>query len=177
MNIDKIIESLPEKSADERARMRDNADRLLTSGTAQQQAAAQKLKDAITAQETLEQTALYERLKDQPVATRVIEAFRTLPPTETDLKVLKALLDNPGSTSTALSQALGWGGQSWHMHFGKMCFEREAYLWPAEKFEKRDKSFYSGILADFDRDGAFFTMKLDVVKALAELGIHGKTKA
>lgn len=126
--------------------------------------------DALDAQEEAEHKALYEKLAGMPAAERVVEEFRAVPPTETDIKVIRALIQNPGSTSTELSKALGWGGKSWHMHFGKMCEAREVYLWPAERFEKKDANFYSGILADFSADGSLFTMKPDVAAAFEELG-------
>lgn len=57
-----------------------------------------------------------------------------------------------------------------------MCKQREAYLWPAEKFERRDASFYTGILADaeFVDDTWYFTMKPDVAQAFSELGLGEK---
>lgn len=115
---------------------------------------------------------MVDRLRGMDVAQRVVEAFRAVPMTPTEEKLIQALLDNPGVTSAQLSAALGWGGGSWHLHFGTMCFHRAVYLWPAPRAEKRDKDFYSGILADFDNDGSRFTMKPAVVKALAAMGLR-----
>ncbi|MFC0159981.1 hypothetical protein CDZ97_26095 [Mameliella alba] len=173
MNIAKIIETLPEKSTAERARMRENADRWLTSGTPQQKAAAKELKDAMDNLEAQERDAV----RHMPVAERVVQAFTKRPPSETEEKLLRVLLDNPGSTSSALTQAIGWRAQSRHLHFGTMCQNREADLWPAEKSGPEDKGFFSGILAEFEPDGATFTMKPEVVGALAQLGIHAKARA
>ena len=80
---------------------------------------------------------------------------------------------HPGSTSTELSQALEWGGQAWHMHFGTMCFNRAVYLWPAPKSEVRAADFYSGILADLSSENRW-TMKPEVEVALSELGLRAK---
>lgn len=132
MSLEKIISTIPEKTAQERDQMRENAKRLIESGTSQQQEQAKNLLDALDAQEEAEHKALYEKLARMPAAERVVEAFRAVPPTETDIKVIRALIQNPGSTSTELSQVLGWGGKSWHMHFGKMCEAREVYLWPVD---------------------------------------------
>ncbi|AHM02974.1 hypothetical protein roselon_00534 [Roseibacterium elongatum DSM 19469] len=176
MSIDRIIASIPEKSEADRDKMRENAKRLSETGTAQQKTDAEKLLAALDRAAEAELKALYDRLKDLPAAARVVEAFRALPPSETDVKVVRALLDNPSSTSATLSAAIGWKGQAWHMHFGKMCFDREVYLWPAERSEKREASFYSGILAEFDPNGSLFTLKPDVVAAFAELGIATKEK-
>ncbi|WP_323769347.1 hypothetical protein [Antarctobacter sp.] len=173
MSIDKIIETLPEKSAEERARMRRNAEDKKKPGPPKLRAEAEKLLDALDTLEVQER----EVVRNMPVSERVVQAFTKRPPSETEEKLLRVLLDNPGSTSSALTQALGWRAQSWHLHFGTMCQNREADLWPAEKFDKRDKGFFSGILADFDGEGATFTMKPEVVGALAKLGIHRKATA
>lgn len=171
MSLDQIIASIPAKSEAERRKMRANAERQLATGTESQKAQARQLIAALDAQAEAEHKTLYDRLSAMPVAARVVEAFRKHPPTPTEEKVIRALLDQPGSTSTRLSGVCGWKGQIWHTHFGTMCKNREAYLWPAERFDGRDTSFYSGILADFNRDGARFTMKPDVAAAFAELGI------
>ena len=170
MSLKQIIATLPNKSPAERTKMRDNAERLLYDP--KRQGDAQALLDALDAIETADRQALM----DMPDADRVARAFARTPPTETEARLLKVLLDHLGSTSTELTQHLGWGAQSWHMHFGKMCKAREADLWPAEKFGKRDAYFYTGILANFDHDGSRFTMKPGVAVALATLGINGMAK-
>jgi hypothetical protein len=172
MSIDQIIQTLPEKSPEERARMRRNAENKKMSGPPKLRADAERLLAAIDSLETQEREAVHKT----PIAERVVQAFRKRPPSETEEKLLRVLLDNPGSTSSALTQALGWRAQSWHLHFGTMCQNREADLWPAEPSKTHDKSFYSGILAEFDQDSATFTMKPEVVGALAVLGIQKKAE-
>lgn len=174
---DIIISSLPHKSQAERARMRANAERLADKGTPTQKADAKRLLDALAALTEAEAKTLYDRLSGMTIAARVVAAFRKQPPTETEVTVILALLNNPAATSTALSKACGWKAQIWHTHFGTMCKKREADLWPAERFEKRDASFYSGILADLAPDGNLFTMKPDVVAAFAELGLAARQSA
>lgn len=171
MSIEKIIASLPDKSQAERNKMRKNAERLLTQGSETQKQQSRALLDALASQEHIERKSLYDRLSGMTVAARVVEAFKKYPPTPTEEKVIRALLDNPHSPSSVLSAACGWDGKTWQMHFGVMCKEREAFLWPAETYGKHNASFYSGILAEFDRDGSRFTMKPDVVAAFVELGI------
>ena len=171
MNIDKIIAAIPAKSAPERADMRANASRW-QSGTPDQRAAADELLAALDRQETAERDALVSRLTNLDVGRRVVEAFTTMPPTETERKVIQVLLDNPGSLSSELSQAIGWEG-AWHAHFGTLCHKREVYLWPApEKFDRTQKDFYTSILADFV--DMRITMKPDVAAALATIGIKAK---
>lgn len=105
------------------------------------------------------------------MAQRVVEAFRAHPATETEVKVIRVLLANSGTTSTALSNRIGWSGQSWHVHFGTMCKTREAWLWPAVTSELRDKQVWSGILANYDKATSGWTMKDDVAGAFAALGL------
>ena len=96
--------------------------------------------------------------------------------TETEEKIVQVLLDHPGETSTGLSTLLGWGGQTWHMHFGEMCKKRETFHWPADDATGRDASFYSGILADLSKHNRW-TMKPDVATALAALGLRSQQQA
>lgn len=172
---DIIIASLPHKSQAERARIRTNAERWVKSGTPAQKAEGKKMIAALDALGEAEAKTLYDRLSGMTVAKRVVEAFRKQPPTETEVTVILALLNYPGSTSTGLSKACGWKAQIWHTHFGTMCKKREADLWPAEPFTKRDANFYSGILADLDPNGNRFTMKPEVADAFAELGLLARS--
>lgn len=172
MNIEKIIASLPTKSLAERADMRAKAERWRDTGTEEQQEAAEKLLRALDAQRGGEATALYERMKDLPVGRRVVEAFRAAPMTDNERKTIQALLDNPGSTTSELSRACGHNSMIWQMHFGNLCKDRQGYLWPAPKAEKRDGHFFSGILAEVDSETNRFTMKPEVAAAFAELGLR-----
>lgn len=172
MSIDKIIASIPTKSDAARRKMRENATRWITSGTDAQKRQAGQLLEALDAQIMSERAKLNEVLSAMTLAARVVEAFRKQPPTPTEEKVIRALLDHPASTSTELSRACGWKGQIWHNRFGTMCKNREINLWPAEPSATRDANFYSGILADLNPEGNRFTMKPDVVRAFADLGIR-----
>jgi hypothetical protein len=174
MSIDKIIASIPEKSTADRAKMRANAERKLASGSPAQKTDAQKLLDALDAVIQAERQKLNDLLSKMPMSARVTEAFRKRPPTANEETVIRALLDNPASTSTDLSRACGWKGQIWHAHFGTMAKNREADLWPAEPFATLDANFYSGILADFDPDGSRFTMKSEATLGFAALGIAAR---
>jgi hypothetical protein len=176
MSSDKIIASLPNQSEADRAKMRDNAERLLSTGAPAQKADARKLLDALDALAQSERQRLNELLSNKPMSARVVEAFRKHPPTRNEEKIIRALLENPHSTSTELSRAYGHDSMIWQMHFGNMAKAREADLWPAEPFSTRDSNFYCGILADFDPDGSRFTMKPEVVLGFAALGISARPK-
>jgi len=152
--------------------MRSNANRWLGSGTDLQREAAQRLIAALDQQEWGERSALIGELRGLDTAERVIRAFTVRPMSETEAKLIQVLLDHPGSTSAALTHALGWKAQSWHLHFGTMCANRAVYLWPAPDAEHRDGKFYSGILADLKEPENLFTMKPDVEAAFARLGLR-----
>lgn len=156
-------------TAAQRAGLRGNAERLLADPKSA--TIAREVIAALDGQATAEEEALSEHVRNLPMARRVVEAFRHEPMTETEQKLVQVLLDHPGSTSESLSRALDWEGQSWHMHFGKMCAKREARLWPAAKSEQRDASFYSGILADITPDNRW-SCKPDAASAFAELGLR-----
>ena len=172
LNIDKQLAAIRSASAESRDQMRTNAAGWLASGTNAQREAAQRMIDALDQQERVEHEALIGELIGLDTAERVIRAFAIKPISETEVKLVQVLLDNPGSTSTALTQALGWKAQSWHMHFGTMCADRALYLWPAPNADHRNGKFYSGILADLKEPENLFTMKPDVVAAFARLGLR-----
>jgi hypothetical protein len=171
MNIDKQIAATPSLSGDERARMRSNAERWLESGTDVQRDAATRLLVALDAFEAEADQERVAKIKAMSTSQRIVTAFERRLLTETERKVVQALLDNPDSSSTVLSTACGWKGQIWHEKFGTMCAKRGADLWPAPYAETRDAPFYSGILADFDDSSRGFTLKVDAVEAFAFFGL------
>jgi len=172
MNIDKTLASIPLATPDKRGQMRKNAEKWVSSGTAEQRDAAQKLLTALDGQQRGEREALVGTLLGLNTVERVIQAFTVHPITPTEAKLIQVLLDNPGSTSTTLTQALGWKAQSWHMLFGTMCSKRALYLWPAPDAPKRNSKFYSGILADLKEPENLFTIKPDVAAAFDRLGLR-----
>lgn len=172
MNIDRILAKITTATRDERHRMRQNALEKLEAGEAAWTAAAQQLLDAIEAQERQEHTELVAEVAGLEPAARVLKAFRAEPMTETEEKLIRVLLDNPGSTSGELTEKLGWKAHSWHLHFGTMCANRGVYLGPPPHASLPSGKFYSGILADFDDNGNRFTMKADVAAAFEQLGLR-----
>lgn len=175
MSIEKIIASLPGKSPADRDKMRANISRLLEVGNEKERKDAQALREAMNALADTEAQALYERLDRLDDAQRVTEAFVFLPPTDTEVKIIEALLRNPASTSTELSRACGWKAQTWHMHFGKMCKDREVYLWPAPPSTSRDgEKIMTAILTNLDEDENRWTMKPNVVAAFRAMNIGAR---
>ena len=173
MDIERIIKSIPGLDANQRKALRANVEAKVDDPTLG--AGAQRILAALEEQQVREREALSAHVASLPRAERVIEAFRRDPMTETECKLVQVLLDNPGQSSAGLSKALGWGGQSWHLHFGTMCQKREARLWPAEPAVVRDANFYCGILADLSDDNRW-TIKPDVVEGFAALGLRAHLK-
>lgn len=174
LNIEGIIAAIPTMDSAKRQGVRTNAELWLA--RPEKVADARRVLAALDAAMEAETTALADKVRKLPNAQRVITAFQHVPMTETERKIVQVLLDNPGETSSGLSALLGWGGQSWHMHFGEMCKKREVYLWPADDSVLRDASFYSGILADLSEDNRW-TMKPDVAQAFTALGLQSQRRA
>ncbi|TIL56838.1 MAG: hypothetical protein E5Y79_27570 [Mesorhizobium sp.] len=171
MSIEAILAAIPKMDPTRRATVRANAEAKLSHPSAGGD--ARRVIDALDAQIELEAGVLSEHVSGLPVAERVIEAFTHQSMSETERRIIQVLLDNPGLSSEGLSQKLGWGAQSWHMHFGEMCKKREARLWPADNAVVRNAAFFSGILAEWSEVGGW-NMKPDVAEALSALGLKAK---
>jgi hypothetical protein len=159
MNVARLIELIPEKSAEERRQMRENGRRLLAVG-GQRAADASALLEALDAFEAQAREQCMRGPAYADTIATVIEAFQQQPMSETDRTLVQALLDNPGTSSEQLSEAIGWKDQAWQLHFGKLCEKREHLLSSAPFEPKRNAPFFSGILADFDEVTRGFTPRL-----------------
>lgn len=172
---DRIIAGIPDMPTEKRAELRANCTAALNTPARRQSAAA--ILVALDAFEEQQERKRQAKLGAMSVAERIAHAFQQEPPTTRDERVIRTLLDHPGSTSVALSHAAGWKGQSWHLHFGTMCKERRHLLWPGPASEVRDAEFYSGILAEFDAPAATWRMKSEAIEAFAHLGIRSGKQA
>ena len=63
---------------------------------------------------------LEEREAASEPVSKVENAFAKMPPSDLELSLMQVLIDNPGSTSTKLTQAMGWNDKAWQLHFGKI---------------------------------------------------------
>ncbi|ESZ48000.1 hypothetical protein ACYG9R_02990 [Mesorhizobium sp. RSR565B] len=171
MSLEAILAGIPTMDAQKRATVRANAEARLSHPSAGED--ARRVIDALDAQICVEAHVLSEHVSGLPVARRVIEAFTHQPMSETERRIVQVLLDTPGLSSEGLSQKLGWGAQSWHMHFGEMCKKREARLWPAKNAVVRNAAFFSGILAEWSEESGW-KMKPDVAEAFSALGLKAK---
>jgi len=166
MNVDPLIASLPTKSDKERRTIRARAKDWTADGSPAQQEAGRKVLDA------------FNKLKEREAASdpvgKVENAFARMPPSDLEVSLLQVLLDKPGSSSTSLSEAMAWEGKSWQLHFGKIGWDRQDYLWPAPWSKSRNEPFKAAILADYDKDTSGFTMKPEVIVGLERIGIKAK---
>ncbi|WP_341858594.1 hypothetical protein WKH79_08450 [Qipengyuania sp. GPGPB31] len=168
MNVDPLIASLPAKSDNERRTIRARAEDWVADGSAEQQEAGRKVLDAFA--------KLQERESASDPVSKVENAFARMPPSDLEVSLMQVLLDNPGATSTALTEAIGWQDKAWQLHFGKIGWDRQNYLWPAPWSKARNEPFKAGILADFDEETSGFTMKPEVVEGLERIGVKGKQR-
>ena len=168
-------ERIATMSGPERRTLRENCQRALSEPAREE--AARRMLASLDEVEASERRAETERLAAMSDEDRIVEAFRRVPPTDTEAALVRALLENPGSSSGELTKAMGWAGDSaWHLHFGTACQKRAHHLWPAPSAEHRKDldgkpaSFWSGILANYE-EGTGFTMKPEAARAFARLGI------
>jgi len=184
MNIDKLLEAIPSMSVAKRKIQRENAERALKSDKANLHEPARRILAALDAQAT-EQALADDRAKDAireharslPASERIINAFTAIAMTETDRKLVQAVLDHPGSPSTVLTHSLGWKNLAWQLHFGAMCRAREHLLGAAPYEAKRDDKFYTGLLCDYDDATNGFTLKPEAVDAFAAIGLSPQKKS
>lgn len=174
MSLNRLLERLPGMDAPARQRLRANASTWASDVDSRKQKEGAQALAAIEAYEQEERERRRQDLQGMDVSQRVIEAFRQIPLSETDQKVIQALLDHPGSASAKLSAAVGWRGNAWHMHFAEASKKRAHLLWHGPWVEERKAEFYCGILADFEDAGSRFTMKPEVVEAFAALGMKAR---
>lgn len=164
MDIKKIVASIPTMNAKQRVNLRKNADAQLSSAKESMSEAAASVLAALDDFDTA--------LPKSPLAQRIVNAFSALPASKSDAMIIQALIDNPGSTTEALSAVCGWEGDAWHLHFGKMCEKRSSDLGPALKSKSRKaEPFASGRLAAFDFDAMTFTMLADAEAVFLAIGV------
>lgn len=110
-------------------------------------------------------------LAHRPLGERITTAFTEVPPNETEIRVVGALMRAPGATSAQLSADCGWGQPIWQTHFGLMCERRASYLWPSALPDEPDAKFLTGVLADYRPNRRIFTLKPEAEKALRALDL------
>ena len=175
MSIEKIISTLPNRTAAERAAMRCRAIDKLDAGDAKYAVDAGRLLTALNELEASEGAERIAAAQARPEAERVIYAFEILPMSALEERLIQVLLDNPGSSNRDLSRGLGWKDNGWDMWFGMLCRDRMHYLWPAKLAPARNAPFYCGILADLQEPENLFTMKPFVAASFSEMGLRRRS--
>ena len=134
------------------------------------------------AKEGLARTVNFTRtitgLVSASLTERVVTAFQSDPPTDTENRLIQVLLDNPHSTCTELSTHIGWHPDAWDMGFGSVCSQRRAYFKATTNVLRGDKSPNIPLLAFQERDenGKIrYTMKPEAVEAFKRLGFRVKS--
>lgn len=101
---------------------------------------------------------------------RVALAFQHIPPTETETRIIHALIRLPGANARTLSNACGWKLPIWQTHFGLMCQKRIEWLLPSDFREPDDSEFIHGVLLDYNPVNSSFKLKSEVLDAFREIG-------
>lgn len=114
-------------------------------------------------------------LAQTPLAQRVAAAFAEVPPGRTEIKVIEALLRNPGSTSEKLSALCGWAPPYWQTHFAALCQRRAAYLRLKAPTAEEEPQFLAGVLADYCPHRRTFAFRPEVDQALRVLQVDWRT--
>ncbi|MBV0912089.1 hypothetical protein [Anianabacter salinae] len=104
-------------------------------------------------------------------ADRVRLAFHARPLSESEEKVILAVMRHPGSTSRDLSSYCGWRGTMWHTHLGALCKKRRDILSPSVPTEEIEDHFLCGMLTEYDIDRCTFRLRRDVEPVLREMGV------
>ncbi|WP_339744172.1 hypothetical protein [uncultured Maricaulis sp.] len=173
----KVIDSLPKKTPAERSAMRENARKMAESGDAKKSEQAEAFLAALDQYETDLAAVEYDHLSSLDEVGKIKEAFTRVPPTDTQVNLIKVIAETPGGTAGQLSSALRWEGLTWQMHFGMMAKDRQAYLWPAPPSEHRKQpsgeaaTFYCGLLTTYDKKTSGFTLKPEARAAFVALGL------
>ncbi|WP_164155267.1 hypothetical protein [Sandarakinorhabdus rubra] len=180
MSIERIIASIPNRTALERKTMRAHALAKLDSANPEQIAEAQKLLAALDDHEqhlTEADMATIKALAGKPLSERVKAAFEIDPPSPTEQRLIQVLLANPGGNCAELSTKIGWAPNTWDLGFGAICAQRAAYLNELSGTPSAGKSANLPLLTLQDRgeDGIIrYTMKPEAVAAFRHLGFQVK---
>jgi len=131
---------------------------------------------ALDNQAAADAIAAGERLHSIPMGDRAGEAFGRKKLLVGEKQALQILLDHPGSTAESLSSRAGWPASGWLARFAGLLRKRQAGFVAGTGSEQSDDSVYAQWIAELSADG-HWTMKPDVVEALAKLGMMPRQPA
>ncbi len=175
MSIDKVIESLPGMSAENREKLRLNAEAMRDNGKADQADSAERVLQALIDVVAEEKQARYDELVAMSMAERVQDSFIANSATKSEQKAIVAIVDNPGKTVKELTSISGWASQSWQHYFSVLCKRREAVLWPDTPSDPQSPAKLVSMLVDENTDDNTLTLKPDVEDMFRSMGF-GKKK-
>ncbi|MCR9074336.1 MAG: hypothetical protein NXI18_22030 [Alphaproteobacteria bacterium] len=95
-------------------------------------------------------------------AFRVNLAFSEHPPNRLEAKAIRALIDNPGSTSIELSKICGWVPSGWRTHMLVACHRRQGELWPEGLPSNVPAGFALTALVSYEPTSLRFWLRADV---------------
>ncbi|MAK62814.1 MAG: hypothetical protein CMK09_17735 [Ponticaulis sp.] len=175
MSIDKVIDSLPGMSAENREKLRFNAEAMRDNGKEAQASNAERVLQALIDVAVEEKQARYDELSTMSMAERVQDSFVAYPATKTEQKAIVTIVDNPGTSAGALTSIGGWKTQSWQFYFSAMCKKREAILWPDTPSDPQSPGALMQLLIDDSGENEGLSLKTDVEDMFRKMGF-GKKK-
>lgn len=175
MSIDKVIDSLPGMSAENREKLRSNAEAMRDNGKEAQVGNAERVLQALIDVVADEKQARYDALTAMTIAERVQDSFIASPATKTEQKAIVGIVDNPGISAGALTTICGWRTQSWQFYFSAMCKKREDVLWPDTSSDPQSPGRLMRLLIDENEENSTLTLKSDVEDMFRKMGF-GKKK-
>lgn len=176
MSIDKVIESLPAMSADNREKLRSNAENLRDTGNQTQVSNAERVLQALIDTAAEEKQARYDELSAMSMAERVQDSFDSDPATKNEQRVITGIIDHPGLTPSALTSKCGLRSQSWRAYFAAMLKRREVVFWPDTPTNPMDVDGLMGLLIDVDEAESTLTMKPEMEATFRKLGFGTKKR-
>lgn len=176
MGVEKIIESLPNMTAQNRDKLRLNAEKIRDSGNKKQIEDAEAVLQSLIDTAAAEKQARFDELTAMTMAERVQDVFITSPANKTEARAIGVLIDNPGETASRLTAICGWKTQTWQAYFGAMCKRREAVLWPDSQTDSMTPGKLIGLLVDEDEATHALTMKPDVAETFLKMGFGTKRR-
>ncbi|WGH79511.1 hypothetical protein [Jannaschia ovalis] len=177
-DIEKTLAAIPQMDADRIARLRARAEEWADSDDPDRQEAGRAVGEAIdshTVDATEAESSRLDRLAETGLEPRVAVAFGTLPPTDGESLILRAVLNRPGESPRDLSAAIGAKDQAWRTRFETMCERRKEWLGaPPASDAEGDSPSWAALMCDFGPEDATVTMKPEAASALARLGIRAR---
>ena len=175
MSIDKVIDSLPGMSAQNREKLRYNAEAMRDNGKEAQASNAERVLQALIDVAADEKQARHDELAAMSMAERVQDSFIASPATKTEAKAIVSIVDNPGKSAAELTSICGWKTQSWQFYFSAMCKKREAVLWPDTPTDPLSPGRLMRLLVDENETDNTLSLKADVEDMFRKMGL-GKKK-